>query len=151
MNFFIWCFIVTFGACLSRQFTESSNSWHKHIQQQKSLGKGLRVTAKLMLALQCKLRNSSITPKNDFYASGDVLFCKFCQHAVDWKHVDVCKDHLQSKAHVNNTVLLLLLTLAGPPRPSDDRRCHKHVSGFKMTVCSVFCGCVWYMHYVVCL
>ncbi len=82
---------------------------------------------------------------DDSYASGDVLFCKFCQHAVDWKHVDACKDHLRSKAHVNDTVLLLLLTLAGPPRPSDDRRCHKHVSGFKMRVCSVFCGCVWYI------
>lgn len=27
------------------------------------------------------------------YASGDMLFSKFCQHDVDWWCVDVCKDH----------------------------------------------------------
>lgn len=31
-----------------------------------------------------------------------VICCtaKFCQHNVDWKRGDTCKDHLQSKAHV---------------------------------------------------
>lgn len=30
---------------------------------------------------------------NNFYASGDILYCIFCQHNVDWKHVDTCEDH----------------------------------------------------------
>lgn len=30
-------------------------------------------------------------PKN-FYASGDKLYCKICQHNGDWKHVDMCKE-----------------------------------------------------------
>lgn len=32
-----------------------------------------------------------------FHASGDMLSCKFCQHGVDEKRVDTCKDHLWSK------------------------------------------------------
>ncbi len=49
---------------------------------------------------------------NDFCASGDMMFCKFCHHIVDWKHIDTCKDHLQSKVYVKTTkrtVLLLLM------------------------------------------
>lgn len=45
------------------------------------------------------LWNLLLTPKyraeqflNDLYASGDKLFCKFCQHNDDWKRVDMCKD-----------------------------------------------------------
>lgn len=34
----------------------------------------------------------------DFHVTGDQLFCDFCQHNADWKHVDMYKDHLQSKA-----------------------------------------------------
>ncbi len=34
--------------------------------------------------------------------SGDLLFCKLCQHTIDWKCVDTCKDHLRSKDHVKN-------------------------------------------------
>ncbi len=39
---------------------------------------------------------------NNFYTSGDMLFCKFCRHTVYWKRVHTCKDHLQYKAHVKN-------------------------------------------------
>uniref|UniRef100_A0A8C9Z7S5 U1-type domain-containing protein n=1 Tax=Sander lucioperca TaxID=283035 RepID=A0A8C9Z7S5_SANLU len=55
-----------------------------------------------------KLRNSELTAKywaeqypNDYYESGR-LFCKFCQHTVDWTHKDACNDHLKSKAHLKN-------------------------------------------------
>lgn len=37
-----------------------------------------------------------------FCVSGDVLFCRFCQHNVDCKHVDSCKMHLLSTAHLQN-------------------------------------------------
>lgn len=29
-----------------------------------------------------------------------LLHCKLCQRNVDWKHADMCKDCLRSKAHV---------------------------------------------------
>lgn len=37
---------------------------------------------------------------NKFYLSGNVLFCKFCQNNVDFKHVCMCKHHLWCKAWV---------------------------------------------------
>uniref|UniRef100_A0A673WX60 U1-type domain-containing protein n=1 Tax=Salmo trutta TaxID=8032 RepID=A0A673WX60_SALTR len=36
------------------------------------------------------------------YESGDKLFCKFCQHTIDWTRKNMCCDHLKSKAHVKN-------------------------------------------------
>nr|XP_057913311.1 uncharacterized protein LOC131107370 [Doryrhamphus excisus] len=54
-----------------------------------------------------KLRNTTLTPKyraeqypGDFYVSGDMLFCTFCQHSVDWKRKNTCDDHLLSKSHL---------------------------------------------------
>lgn len=51
---------------------------------------------------QKKLRNLSLTPKyrsgqfpQNFSGSDYILFCKFCQHDVDRKHVDTCKENLQ--------------------------------------------------------
>lgn len=51
-----------------------------------------------------KLRNLLLRQKHraerflkDFYTSGEMLFCKFCQQNVDWKHVDTYKEHLRSK------------------------------------------------------
>uniref|UniRef100_UPI00358FF509 uncharacterized protein n=1 Tax=Myxine glutinosa TaxID=7769 RepID=UPI00358FF509 len=38
----------------------------------------------------------------DFYAEGNVLFCKFCDHSVDYKRLDTLKDHLLSKKHGKN-------------------------------------------------
>lgn len=38
----------------------------------------------------------------DFCALGDMLHCKASQQNVSWKHADTCKDHLWSKASVNN-------------------------------------------------
>ena len=38
--------------------------------------------------------------KEDLYSDGGVLFCKFCQHSIDYMHVDTIKDHLSSKKHV---------------------------------------------------
>lgn len=49
---------------------------------------------------------------SDFYASGDLLFCKFCQNNVDWKHADACKGHLWSLAYVKNEEDTVLHTLS---------------------------------------
>lgn len=56
-----------------------------------------------------KLRNTQLTAKlraeqypNDYYASGQQLFCKFCQHTIDWSRKDTCNDHLKSKVHQKN-------------------------------------------------
>lgn len=38
---------------------------------------------------------------NDFCVSGDTPDFKFCQHNIDWKRREACKDHLLSKAHEN--------------------------------------------------
>ena len=35
----------------------------------------------------------------DLYADGGVLFCRFCEHSVDFTRVDTVKDHLKSKKH----------------------------------------------------
>lgn len=40
--------------------------------------------------------------KEDLYDDGSVLFCKYCQHSVDYIGVDTIKDHLKSKKHVSN-------------------------------------------------
>ena len=40
--------------------------------------------------------------KEDLYDDGSVLFCKYCQHSVDYIRVDTIKDHLKSKKHVYN-------------------------------------------------
>ena len=36
---------------------------------------------------------------DDFYADGGILFCRFCEHSVDFVRVDTLKDHLKSKKH----------------------------------------------------
>ena len=36
---------------------------------------------------------------DDFYTDGEVLFCNFCDHSVDYVRVDTIKDHLKSKKH----------------------------------------------------
>lgn len=52
-----------------------------------------------------KLQNLLLTPENraeqfpaDFCLSADVLFCKLCQQNVEWKGVDMYKDHLGPKS-----------------------------------------------------
>ena len=35
----------------------------------------------------------------DLYANGGVLFCSYCDHSVDYVHIDTIKDHLKSKKH----------------------------------------------------
>jgi hypothetical protein len=40
--------------------------------------------------------------KDNMYEDGDVLFCKFCQHSVDFVHVDTIRDHLISKKYRAN-------------------------------------------------
>ena len=37
--------------------------------------------------------------KDHLYADGGVLFCRFCEHSVDFKRVDTVKDHIKSKKH----------------------------------------------------
>lgn len=51
----------------------------------------------------CSLKYSVKQFLNDYYASGDKLFCQFCQHNDDWKHLDKYKNYLQSQAQVKNT------------------------------------------------
>ena len=40
--------------------------------------------------------------KDDLYADGGVLFCRFCEHSIDFTPVDTVKDHLKSKKHSAN-------------------------------------------------
>uniref|UniRef100_A0A8C7NTZ0 U1-type domain-containing protein n=1 Tax=Oncorhynchus mykiss TaxID=8022 RepID=A0A8C7NTZ0_ONCMY len=53
-------------------------------------------------------KTSTLTPKfraeqyPKDYESGDKLFCKLCQHTIDWTRKNTCDDHLKSKAHVKN-------------------------------------------------
>lgn len=32
----------------------------------------------------------------NFHESGEQVFCKFCQHTINWMCTDACNDHLQS-------------------------------------------------------
>ena len=57
----------------------------------------------------------------DTYCDGDVLFCKFCQHSLDYVRVDTVKDHMLSKKHVANKELKLKVqeaAAAGVGRPT---------------------------------
>ena len=36
---------------------------------------------------------------DDVHADGGVLFCKYCAHSIDFKCIDIIKDHLKSKKH----------------------------------------------------
>ena len=40
--------------------------------------------------------------KEDLYADGKVLFCKYFQHSIDYIRVDTIKDYLKSKKHTSN-------------------------------------------------
>ena len=44
-------------------------------------------------------KERAIQFKEDMYANDGVLFCKFCEHNVDFICVDTIKDHLKSKKH----------------------------------------------------
>ena len=35
--------------------------------------------------------------KEDLYADGKMLFCKYCQHSIDYIRIDTIKDVLKSK------------------------------------------------------
>ena len=35
----------------------------------------------------------------DLYSDDGVLFCKFCDHSVDYVRIDTIKDHMKSKKH----------------------------------------------------
>lgn len=37
---------------------------------------------------------------SELYAEGGILFCKFCDHSLDFVRVDTIKDHLKSKKHL---------------------------------------------------
>ena len=39
--------------------------------------------------------------QEDLYADGGVLFCKFCEHCIDFVRVNTIKDHLKSQKHVS--------------------------------------------------
>ena len=33
--------------------------------------------------------------------NGEVLFCKYCQHSIDYVRVDTIKDHLKAQKHIS--------------------------------------------------
>ena len=35
----------------------------------------------------------------DLYGDDGVLFCRFCEHSIDFTRVDTVKDHIKSKKH----------------------------------------------------
>ena len=37
--------------------------------------------------------------KDEFYEDSGVLFCKFCEHCLDFSRIDTLKDHLKSQKH----------------------------------------------------
>ena len=37
--------------------------------------------------------------KAELYADGGVLFCRYCDHSLDFTRIDTVKDHLKSKKH----------------------------------------------------
>ena len=37
--------------------------------------------------------------KTELYADDRVLFCHYCEHSLDFTHIDTVKDHLKSKKH----------------------------------------------------
>ena len=37
--------------------------------------------------------------KTELYADVGVLFCRYCDHSLDFTHIDTVKDHLKSKKH----------------------------------------------------
>lgn len=39
---------------------------------------------------------------DDFYDDSHVLFCKYCNHSVDFVRIDTVKDHTKSKKHATN-------------------------------------------------
>ena len=39
--------------------------------------------------------------KQFIYADGEVLFCKYCQHSIDYIRVDTIKDHLKAQKHIS--------------------------------------------------
>ena len=39
--------------------------------------------------------------KEDLYVDGGVLFCKYCEHSIDYVRIDAIKDHLKSKKHAS--------------------------------------------------
>ena len=45
--------------------------------------------------------------QEDLYADGGVLFCKFCEHCIDFVRVDTIKDHLKSQKHASRKKTML--------------------------------------------
>ena len=37
----------------------------------------------------------------DFYADGGILFCKICDHCMDYTRINTVKDNLKSKKHLS--------------------------------------------------
>ena len=37
--------------------------------------------------------------KDEFYEDSGVLFCRFCEHCLDFSKIDTLKDHLKSQKH----------------------------------------------------
>uniref|UniRef100_A0A667YJ63 U1-type domain-containing protein n=1 Tax=Myripristis murdjan TaxID=586833 RepID=A0A667YJ63_9TELE len=56
----------------------------------------------------------------DFYVSGELLFCKFCQHSVNWRRKNTCDDHLLSKSHA--TTSLQRSIISATFKSSDSRK-----------------------------
>ena len=39
---------------------------------------------------------------SDFYENGGTLFCRFCEHSLDFVRINTIKDHLVSQKHNRN-------------------------------------------------
>ena len=52
--------------------------------------------------LSAKFRASEPEFRDDFYHDGDKLFCRFCQHTVDWQRRNTLIDHQKSVKHKKN-------------------------------------------------
>ena len=50
-------------------------------------------------------RGSNSSRYVDLYMDGGVLFCKYCEHSIDYVriyiYIDTIKDHLKSKKHAS--------------------------------------------------
>ena len=81
--------------------------------------------------------------KEDMYADDGVLFCKFCEHSVDFVRVDTIKDHLKSKKHRVRKRLKLAKPKSHWPVAVGKLRCRRWLrpKTFAKSLCSIISRC----------
>lgn len=101
---------ISKGSCVGKTVSHVTNAHPTHsqttqawlkaaIREAGKVSKKAKKNQKTHLSLAAKCRTESF--HNDCWASGDMLFRKFCRDNVGWKHVDVCKNHLWSLTRRN--------------------------------------------------